>query len=250
MKSILVVMIFTLSLMAGEVELIKPTKLVISSGSECIDSKNDTGCSDIYSAIDMSGIGWLDHLLLLRFSNDNDFKKLSIEQKIKQIREDDKKWLQESTKELLEYESNHGYSSSTIVSFLHQRYNLATIKINFYIYTGGAHGNHATIYEIVDLASKKILSLDNITIAGKKRELASILLQEYEHKYADYGDTFLSPEYHKKLAQMLSDSFYFSNHGITFTYNPYEIAPYSEGVIELELNPHQLSGIIKPEYLK
>ena len=43
--------------------------------------------------------------------------------------------------------------------------------------------------------------------------------------------------------------FYFDKDGIIFSYNPYQVAPYSQGVVELKPEYWELQGIINSEYL-
>ncbi|WP_324288612.1 RsiV family protein [Pedobacter sp. SL55] len=45
----------------------------------------------------------------------------------------------------------------------------------------------------------------------------------------------------------LPKSFYVSDKGLVFLYNPYEIKAYAEGVTELVIPFSELSGIAKPQ---
>lgn len=113
------------------------------------------------------------------------------------------------------------YSSSKILSLANYTYE----------YIGGAHGNHGTSYSSYNIASHKIITLqDVLTPAGIK--MLPALLEKNIRKQYRIKET-------EKLSETLlfgdtiepNDNFFVTGKGIVFGYNPYEIAAYAAGEI-------------------
>ncbi|WP_274584297.1 RsiV family protein [Neisseria leonii] len=48
----------------------------------------------------------------------------------------------------------------------------------------------------------------------------------------------------------LTDNFYFTPQGITFSYTPYELGPYAMGFVVLDIQNSDLAGLIRPSFPK
>lgn len=121
-----------------------------------------------------------------------------------------------------------------------------TYEASAYSFTGGAHPNWATFPFTCDLASGKIIdktwifgandTTDTALLAViKDGLLAKLGKQTYDELYAD--DTF---------PVTVSNSVYISDGNIIFHYNPYEIAPYALGAIDIEVSPYTVSSLLTP----
>lgn len=110
-------------------------------------------------------------------------------------------------------------------------------------YTGGAHGSYSTEYHVYSLRDGfEFAAADFFGEAKMEALLAAIRAKLYE-KYgvtddeglADYG---FFPEYIS-----VTDNFRVTPEGVTFYYNPYEIACHATGSIEVEFTDKELNEL-------
>ena len=104
---------------------------------------------------------------------------------------------------------------------------LATIDY----YEGGAHGINQLITFNFDIATGKQITLADLFAPGYETELK---LKEAGYLYS--MDIFPS------------ENFILNDETITFVYNPYEIAPYAVGSIELIITYSEVSKILNPSF--
>lgn len=126
-----------------------------------------------------------------------------------------------------------------------------------YNYLGGNHGMPSRTFYVFDMQTKKQLTLDDILVSPtKKAQLEKLafakfkaFIQAYyqEHKIAFDKQVF--DEYQQVWGFELTDNFYFSQKGLTFSYDPYILGPYAMGFISLTLDSSSLKDIIKGDYL-
>ncbi len=123
---------------------------------------------------------------------------------------------------------------------------VVTYYINMYNYTGGAHGLTQLLTLNFDKATGKTITLDDVLVTGYKIRLNELLQKALMEK-ADCKDI---NELHDKgylfsMEMYPSSNFALGKDGITFIYNPYEIAPYALGRIELTIGYSTLEPIMK-----
>ena len=119
-------------------------------------------------------------------------------------------------------------------------------------YTGGAHGDASENQINLNAETGSIITSDEIF--GKNKEAVAKLIKEQivkdnncktaaelEEKRSIFslGDVYIS-----------DNNFLLQKDGILFCYNPYEIAPWSEGFIYTKLTYKQLEGFISPNCIK
>jgi hypothetical protein len=121
----------------------------------------------------------------------------------------------------------------------------ALITRHSFIYEGGAHPNYSTEYYVLDLETSKALSLEDI-IAEEGRPTFSASIDRELRRYSDEvtGDP-LSPETPLSGGIYFDDSvvpvnFYPAADGLHLQWNPYEIAAYVYGEIEITLGWDEL----------
>lgn len=122
--------------------------------------------------------------------------------------------------------------------------NIASLKIDKYAYTGGAHGILITQYAVCDLKQNKRLALDDIMKDGYEAELNRILNQKLRKLNGIKQEESLQNAgfFEEKIDN--SDNFFINKDGIGFFYNPYHIAPYSAGTTELFLTFNELKSVL------
>ena len=104
---------------------------------------------------------------------------------------------------------------------------------NFYSFEGGAHGLSGKYYTCVDLETGRKLTFNDVFTKESEEALTAIIRREKPQDYI-YFYTEIKP----------NDNFYFDSNGIIFVYNPYEIAPYSAGVIEIYVPFNEIAPFI------
>ena len=104
-----------------------------------------------------------------------------------------------------------------------------------------AHGNSSTKYVNFCLTDGKVISLGDLF----KKDYKDTLLQLIRDKIKNDGYDLLVP-----VDQIgIPAQFGLTSKGIIFSYDPYQIAPYSEGTIQVELSAGELSDILSPHGL-
>lgn len=151
--------------------------------------------------------------------------------------EENSEYLEESDRWVMSLENQFAYQDDHVASF-------ATIH---YSYTGGAHG-----YE-----SKALISFDKVT--GKPITEVDIFVQGYEEPLAEMIKYQLQQTYEVASAEELEQvgffnpseitpngNFYLLDDALIYCFNPYEIAPYSTGRIEVRI-PYEVVRSIARE---
>ncbi len=124
---------------------------------------------------------------------------------------------------------------------------LMCLEISTYAYTGGAHPNSNTVYVNVDTRTGKRIALQDIfnTNFGEKlRPIAERYFREQckipeGKRWSDLGFFFENDRFE------LNDNFILGKSGITFYFNPYEIAPYAFGVMKCFIPYKDIRNLIK-----
>ncbi len=99
-----------------------------------------------------------------------------------------------------------------------------------------AHGNTSTKFVNFCLTDGKIIKLEDLFITGYEKPLLKLIREKL--KSSDHD--LLMP-----VSQVeLPEQFGLTSKGIIFSYDPYMIAPYSEGTIQVELSAGELTDIL------
>lgn len=113
-------------------------------------------------------------------------------------------------------------------------------------YMGGAHGMYAENYTVFDTKTGDVVTEDDLFRAGWEDALCELLedqmLEEYaeeaEEAGVDIDDFFFGAPYP-------NGNFSVGKDGMTWHFNPYDIAPYALGVIYVPLSWKQLEALLK-----
>jgi hypothetical protein len=130
---------------------------------------------------------------------------------------------------------------------LHNEHYILSLEYHDYGYTGGAHGLSVSRFQVVDLRSGRLLSLDEIFRPDYRNDLRDIINSEARKAYgldsrqglteAGFFSDFIDP----------SENFYMTKDGIGFFYNQYEVAPYAMGPVSIFVSYSSLKRILAPE---
>jgi len=113
-------------------------------------------------------------------------------------------------------------------------------------YTGGAHGTYTATYQNLDISTSTSWHLDDII---KDTTMLKPLLETAVREYFKIAPS-------EKLDSRLlvpdmpvSTNVYLTRSGLMFVYQPYEIASYADGLIQLFLPYPQLMPVLTPKFI-
>ena len=116
-------------------------------------------------------------------------------------------------------------------------------------YEGGAHGINQHLVMNFEPVTGRTLSLDDIFAPGYEHLLNTILLKALREKTGAKNLEALHEQgYLYSMDMFPSENFTLDEETITFIYNPYEIAPYDKGSIELTIAYSALESILKNSF--
>jgi hypothetical protein len=121
---------------------------------------------------------------------------------------------------------------------------LAVISREWEYYTGGAHGMRNKDYYVFGLDSKRRLALSDI-VREDARPALGVLIEAALRKRMEIPDqTPLTEQgFVENYLDKLED-FYLIPQGLGFQWDPYEIAPYSMGIIEILIPYDEAQGML------
>lgn len=141
-------------------------------------------------------------------------------------------------------------SSEQSMSLKRKKYGVYTLFFDGADYCeGAAHpmgGRWALNY---DVAKNRKLTLADLLLKEKQSEINRIycsLVNSWQKRngYSDFGP------FNEKLDFRTAIGWYISDKGIVFMFDPYEIAPYSEGIVEITFPIAKYKHLFRPDALK
>ena len=134
------------------------------------------------------------------------------------------------------------YSSQFGIDYLSEK--VVSINKMVYEYTGGAHGNYATINSVYSLETGNKLKIEDLIINLKNVDLINLVkdkLLKIEGRDANsyFGLDELSLE---------NNNFYLTSKGLVFTWGIYEIGPYAIGESRVLIPIEEIKPYLKDEY--
>jgi hypothetical protein len=128
---------------------------------------------------------------------------------------------------------------------VYQNKHIISFAYNWSIYEGGAHPNAGKYCFVIDKKTGNKVSYKTLT-AEHETEFLNIAETEFKTQSGIKADEKIYDLYWFKDGKFhLTDNYVFTPAGLVFIYNPYEIAPYSFGLIELILPYEKITELIK-----
>ena len=123
---------------------------------------------------------------------------------------------------------------------------LWSYAMDVYEYTGGAHGNRYLLIQNYDLQTGDAVSEQDLFIDDYYEQLKTLLLEALIAQ-TDEAETKKDL---RRLGYSVADvvpneNFYVTDEGITYVYNPYEIAPYAMGCIQISLSWDSIRHLLR-----
>jgi hypothetical protein len=139
------------------------------------------------------------------------------------------------------------WENDIIGDIVYNQNNILTFALHSNSFSGGAHGNYADIFYIIDLKSGKELKKDDIFISGSSGKLSKIIFQKIKEKRG-ISDSEMSEMYETKLLPV-STNIYVTQTGVGFCYNPYEITAYANGSDDVLIPYSEIKNLLKPDFI-
>ena len=116
------------------------------------------------------------------------------------------------------------YCDSAIISYQRE----------LYTYAGGAHGMTTKTNYVFDIKTGRILTEEDIFGKGFERRVSKLLTEEANVLRAE-GRLPAEDEFYNNWNIIPNGNFALTDSSVIYTFNPYEIAPYCYGVIDIEI---------------
>ncbi|GAB2575602.1 hypothetical protein GCM10027190_26720 [Spirosoma areae] len=137
----------------------------------------------------------------------------------------------------------------TIADTVHAGSKTLTVKYETFAYTGGAHPNSNLSFYTFDRETGRMLTLADMV--SDTTALLNVVEKAFRKQQALSSQNNLEEQ-----GYFLRDGRFFlpgnvgmSHEGLVFYYNPYEIAAYAVGPIEVTVPYEQLNGILRTDWL-
>ena len=126
---------------------------------------------------------------------------------------------------------------------------IITMQKDVYTYSAGAaHGLPATGNYTFDRKSKDVISEGDLFIDGYGPELNKILQRALIKEFGRKSAQEMESKDGIYAADLTSnDNFRLDDKGMTYTYNPYEIAPFAIGIIEIFIPYEEVRQLLRPQ---
>ncbi|HTJ49828.1 MAG TPA: DUF3298 domain-containing protein [Cyclobacteriaceae bacterium] len=138
------------------------------------------------------------------------------------------------------------YSAKVAVNILSD--SLISLSVDNEYFTGGAHGGYGTFFINLDPSTGKSITLHDVLKPGYDETLRQIGEEEFKKSieelndstsYADLGFEFPDDKF------QLNDNYGFTDKGIRFVFNVYEIGPYVLGAREVFIPYDKIKNWLK-----
>jgi hypothetical protein len=154
--------------------------------------------------------------------------------------------------EMLEKDAEEGLSisasweKSVQVTVEYNSKKILGIGTHTFLFSGGAHGNYDTQYTNYVLSEKKPLTLKDLIDPSTKAALQKLLASRIRELFEMENEVPLSG-FLLVNEIPLTENFLLTKNAIIFSYPPYEIADYSKGQIEVEVELSQMTSFLSPK---
>lgn len=168
-----------------------------------------------------------------------------------------REWEKEAKKQGWEI---YPYDAATDFKVHYNDNNLLSISVDYYEYTGGAHGNYEKKTKNIDLKTGKKIALKDLFKDGVKykdvinkeiktqiQAAAQQMKKEMERDGVKYKDKDAPYKDFKGVSD--KQSFYIEEGNIVVYFGLYEIGSYVDGIPEFRVPISQIKDNIKPEFL-
>ncbi len=124
---------------------------------------------------------------------------------------------------------------------------LLSMRMLSFEFTGGAHGNYSYTNSVFSLKTGEQLQLDDLFKTGYQTSLNELAQLQLMSKYKVGSLQQLNEKgFLLEKGFSINDNFFIQKTGIGFTFNPYEIASYAMGPVQIIIPWSSLQQLINP----
>jgi len=145
-----------------------------------------------------------------------------------------------SDNEEFKWTERWNYTSGVFIFFSNSDYLSYTVGTEQY--TGGVHPGHSFANSVIDLSTGDLLHEQQLFVDGYREKLSALIAAELRKQY---GEALEDMGFNDVKEIAPNDNFYLDVNGLTYTYNEYEIASYSVGVIDVTLSFESLKPLLR-----
>lgn len=149
-------------------------------------------------------------------------------------------------------ESEYAYFYSALYSPARIDMNVLSLTGTIISYSGGVHSNYSCIFANYDMVTGDVLTLGSIlTHEDQADDLGELVIEAIASVPKETGiwDGY-EPTIRNRFAGNISDdqAWFFDNNGLSFSFPPYELAPFASGIITVTVPYQKLVGIIEDAF--
>lgn len=159
----------------------------------------------------------------------------------------------------LESTKKEGYSEELLNGFVHEfiirdsityeKNNLFSLQTLYYEYSGGAHGLQTTTAYTFDFTKETTLTPDLLFKPGSISKIDSLILRNIvAQNEVNTPDELEELGFFNYTDAKTTDNMLLTSDGVTFIYNPYEIAAYVVGTVRVVLPYSTISSYLSDDY--
>ncbi|MEI0560500.1 RsiV family protein [Brachyspira pilosicoli] len=134
------------------------------------------------------------------------------------------------------------YSSQFGIDFLSEKF--VSINQLVYEYTGGAHGNYATVNSVYSLENGNKLKIEDLIIDLKSANLIKLIVDKLVKIEGRDANSYFGLD----EISLENNNFYLTSKGLVFTWGIYEIGPYAIGETRVLIPTEEIKPYLKDEY--
>ena len=134
-------------------------------------------------------------------------------------------------------------------SLTYNQADLVSVKISQYDFSGGANGATSIRSANYDLRHNAPVTVHQLFADGSEDKIDELLLSALMKSFGvDSPDALADKGVYFYEEARMGEYFYLTSEGVTFYFNPYDIAAHFVGPIELTLPYADVAGCLKDEY--
>ncbi|WP_288694764.1 RsiV family protein [uncultured Brachyspira sp.] len=134
------------------------------------------------------------------------------------------------------------YSSQFGIDYLSEK--VVSINQLVYEYTGGAHGNYATVNSVYSLENGNKLKIEDLIIDLKSADLIKLIVDKLVKIEGRDANSYFGLD----EISLENNNFYLTSKGLVFTWGIYEIGPYAIGETRVLIPTEEIKPYLKDEY--
>lgn len=134
------------------------------------------------------------------------------------------------------------YFSQFGIDFLSEKF--VSINQLVYEYTGGAHGNYATVNSVYSLENGNKLKIEDLIIDLKSANLIKLIVDKLVKIEGRDANSYFGLD----EISLENNNFYLTSKGLVFTWGIYEIGPYAIGETRVLIPTEEIKPYLKDEY--